>query len=204
MPGGVVVVDVVVSVVLVVIVVVRLVDSLVVVVGGSVVVVGSVVVGSVVVGSVVVGSVVDGGGLDGGELLPQCSALPLLPVLPQLPLSGFPPTPALSVSVTGLPVVGFSAVFVAVPVLPPGSVFGAVSGSSSECVPGTSGDAEGSASANAPPRPHRNRPDATRQADAAPCTREPTSSPPFKASTAGYSIDPAILAQPWETVLLWS
>jgi hypothetical protein len=36
--------------------------------------------------------------------------------------------------------------------------------------------------AKAPPRPHRNKPEATTQADAAPRTREPTPPPPFKAS----------------------
>ncbi len=39
--------------------------------------------------------------------------------------------------------------------------------------------------AKAPPRPHMNRPEATTQADAAPCTREPTSPPPFNASPVG-------------------
>jgi len=118
------------------------------------------------------------GGLD-SELPPQCVAFPLLPSLPQFPLSGFPPLPGLSVAVA-------VAVLALEPPLPSGSAFGPLRGTSVECVPpGVSGDGEGSARANAPPRPHRNRPEATRQADAAPCTREPTSSPPpFKASTA--------------------
>ena len=140
-------------------------------------------------------AVVDGDELGGGGVSepppPQPCAFPLLPSLPQLPLSGLPPLPGLSVSVFGLPVSvpGFSSVFVAEPSLPSGSVFGPLPGSPLfGGPPGASGDADGSARANAPPRPHRNSPAATRQADAAPCTREPTSSPPFKASTAGYSM----------------
>ena len=60
-----------------------------------------------------------------------------------------------------------------------------------ECVPpGTSGEDEGSAMAKAPPRPHRNKPEATTQAEAAPNTREPTSLPPFRASPRRLWRDP--------------
>jgi hypothetical protein len=164
--------------------------------------------------SVVVGGAVEGvgeglGGVDGGLLEPQCCALPLLPLLPQLPLLGFAPTPGLSVSVSVFssvfvagPVFVAGAVFVAWSPLPSGSVFGPLPGSSVfEWVsPGISGDVDGSAIASAPPRAHRKRPEATTQADAAPSTREPTSSPPLKAPTAAIYEDSSILAQPPETV----
>jgi hypothetical protein len=132
-------------------------------------------------------------------LPPQCRAFPLLPSLPQLPLSGFPPLPGWSSAVSGvswsLPVLAFE------PPPPSESPFGPLAGISVECgPPGISEWADGSATANAPPNPHRNSPVATRQADAAPCTREPTSSPPSKASIAAYSQDPAILARLRETV----
>lgn len=162
-PGSVVDVDVVVSVVVPVVVLL---------------VVVSVVVRLVVVDDFVVELVVDGlGGSVSVLPPPQPWAFPLLPSLPQLPLFGFPPVPGLSVSVSG-----FSPVFVPGAPLPSGSALGPLPGSSAfECVsPGTGGDAEGSARASAPPRPHRNRPDATRQADAAPSTREPTSPPPLQ------------------------
>jgi hypothetical protein len=121
------------------------------------------------------------GGLD-CELPPQCWAFPLLPSLPQLPLSGFPPLPGLLVSVSPV-----SSVLALEPPVPSGSVFGPLGGTSVECVPpGTAGEGEGSAKAKAPPTPHRNKPEATTQAEAAPCTREPTSPPPFKASPVGY------------------
>lgn len=185
-PGSVVEVDVVVSVVSLV---VRVVVLLVVVS-----------VRLVVVDDFVVELVVDGlGGPDEELPPPQPWAFPLLPSLPlpQLPLFGFPPLPGFSVS--GVPVSGSLSVL---PPVPSESCLGPLPASSLfECVPpGSAGDAEGSARANAPPRPHRNRPDATRQADAAPSTREPTSPPPFKASTAGYSISPTILAQPRRTL----
>jgi hypothetical protein len=122
------------------------------------------------------------GGLD-CELPPQCWAFPLLPSLPQLPLSGFPPLPGLLVSASPL-----SSVLALEPPIPSGSAFGPLGGASVECVPlGTAGEGEGSAKAKAPPTPHRNKPEATTQAEAAPCTREPTSPPPFKASPVGYS-----------------
>jgi hypothetical protein len=119
------------------------------------------------------GSVSDDGVTLGGldcELPPQCRAFPLLPSLPQLPLLGFPTLPGLSVAVA---LSGAVAVAVAVlalePPLPSGSAVGPLPGTSFECVPpGVSGDGEGSARANAPPRPHRNRPEATTQAEAAP------------------------------------
>jgi len=119
------------------------------------------------------------GGLDCG-LPPQCWAFPLLPSLPQLPLSGFPPLPGLLVPV--------SSVLALEPPVPSGSAFGPSGGVSVECVRlGTAGEGAGSAKAKAPPTPHRNKPEATTQAEAAPCTREPTSPPPFKASPVSYS-----------------
>jgi hypothetical protein len=122
------------------------------------------------------------GGLDCG-LPPQCWAFPLLPSLPQLPLSGFPPLPGLLVSVSPL-----SSVLALEPPVPSGPAFGPSGGVSVECVrPGTAGEGDGSAKAKAPPTPHRNKPEATTQAEAAPCTREPTSPPPFKASPVSYS-----------------
>jgi hypothetical protein len=125
---------------------------------------------------------------------PQCWALPLLPSLPQLPLLGFPPFPGLFSSVSTVSV--FSPALAPDPPLPSESVFGPLP-ASFECGPrGTSEDDEGSAMARAPPKPHRNRPDATMQADAAPSTREPTSPPLFTGSPPSYSEDPTILAQP--------
>jgi len=123
-----------------------------------------------VVECVVVVLVVD----DGGVLPPQCSAFPLLPSLPQLPLSGFPPVPFLLVSVT--PASTLVLVFGAEPPVPLGSSFEPVLGDSAEWAPaGFSGGGGGSATAKAPPRPQRIRPENTRQADAALCTRVPTS-----------------------------
>jgi hypothetical protein len=186
-PGSVVDVDVVVSVV-----------SLVV----RVVVVSVVVVRLVVVDDFVVELVVEGlGGSVSVLPPPQPCAFPLLPSLPlpQLPLFGFSPLPGLSVS--GVPASGSLSVLPLDPPVPSESCLGPLPGVSFACEASeVSGEAGGWATANAPPRPHRNRPDATRQADAAPCTREPTSSPPFKASTAGYSISPTILAQPRRTL----
>lgn len=148
--------------------------------------------------SVVVLVVEEPGGL-ASVLPPQCWAFPLLPSLPQLPLSGFPPLPGWSSAVSRVswssPVLSFE------PPLPSESPFGPLAGISVECgPPGISAEADGSARANTPPNPHRNSPEATRQADAAPCTREPTTSPPSKASTVAHSQDPAILARPRETV----
>jgi hypothetical protein len=171
-----------------------------VVVVDSVVVVRVVVVAGVVVEADVVTVlggvfVVDGDGvvplgeLD-CELLPQCWAFPLPLLLPQLPLLGFPPLPGLPVSVLS----GFSSALAPEP--PSASPFGPLPGPSSECEPpGRCGGDEGSAMAKAPPRPHRNRPEATTQADAAPSTREPKSYPSFKASPADYLSVSTILAQ---------
>jgi len=162
------------------------------------VVVSLVVVRLVVVGDVVVFVLVDVrvvvfvgdvslGGLDCELPPPQCWAFPLLPLLPQLPLSGFPPSPVLP---------SFPWVLTVEPPLPPESAFGPLPGTSLECVPPAgSEEDEGSAMAKAPPRPHRNRPEATRQADAAPCTREPTSSPPSRASSTSNQDDLTILAE---------
>ena len=116
---------------------------------------------------------------------PQCWALPLLPSLPQFPLLGFPPLPGVSSSVSTVSV--FLPVLAPDPPLSSESVLGPLPASFECGRRGMSEDAEGSASASAPPRPHRNRPEATRQADAAPSTREPTSPPPFKASPPSYS-----------------
>jgi hypothetical protein len=137
--------------------------------------------------------VVDGGvtlgGLDSELPPPQCCAFPLPLSLPQLPLDGFPPSPGLPSPFAPLspllPVSGFplSPVPAPEPPLPSESPLDPLPGTSVECVPpGISVEAEGSAMAIAPPRPHRNRPRPTTQADAARCTREPTSPPPFKAS----------------------
>jgi hypothetical protein len=156
-----------------------------------------VVVRDVVVDDSVVDFVVEvPGGLEGGVLPPQPCAFPLLPLLPQLPLLGFSPLPGLS-----SPVCGSFSVLAFDPLGPSGSLFGTLPCTSPVCVSGgRSADVEGSAIANAPPRPHRNSPMVTKQADAAPCTREPTSSPPFKASAVAYSQDPSIFAQPGQTV----
>ncbi len=130
------------------------------------------------------------GGLDGELPPPQCRAFPLLPSLPQLPIFGFPPMPGLSVAVA---VLGLAvAVLGLEEPLPSGSAVGPLPGTSFECVPpGTSGEDEGSAMAKAPPRPHRNKPEATTQTEAAPCTREPTSLPPFEATPRRLCRDPS-------------
>ena len=164
------------------------------------VVVGDVVVFVLVVFVVVFVGDVTLGGLD-RELSPHCLAFPLLP---QLPSTGFPPLPVspLSPSPLSVPslsplssVPSFPSVSPPAAPLPSGPAFGPSAGASFECAPpGSPGD-EGSARAKAPPRPHRNRPDATTQADAAPRTRVRTSPPPFTASTPSYSQDPTILAQ---------
>lgn len=115
---------------------------------------------------------------------PQCWAFPLLPSLPQLPLSGFPPVlfpalvavPAAALAVPAAPVAVFRSFVRPDPTRGSESAFTPVPGASVDCVTaGFSGAGRGSAMAKAQPTPHRHRPETTRQADAAPCTREPTS-----------------------------